>query len=234
MKMKKATKILFLSLLLTVNLTVLLHAQGLPSRDLIMATMEIVNNYFISNYPDPGADTVDDGGTVRPSNIWTRATYYEGLMAMYKINPDSRLYDYAVEWGNHHNWGLRSGTRIRNADDQCCGQAYIELYEYDPQHVRIQDITTCISNMVNSSGQDDWWRIDAIQMVMPVFAKLGVVHNDTSYFEKLYDLYDFTKRNHGTNGLYNTTDHLWWRDEDFDPRRALYRTKWRGLLLVQW
>jgi unsaturated rhamnogalacturonyl hydrolase len=135
-------------------------------------------------------------------------------MAMYFLNSDPVLYNYAVEWGNAHNWGLRSGTSTRNADDQCCGQAYIELYTIDPQYERIRDITTCISNMVNSSKIDDWSWIDAIQMAMPVFAKLGVLHDDTGYFDKMYS---YTKRNHGTNGLYNTEDHLWWRDANFDP-----------------
>ena len=27
----------------------------------------------------------------------------------------------------------------------------------------------------------------------------------------------FTKESHGTHGLYNKKDGLWWRDEDFDP-----------------
>lgn len=54
-------------------------------------------------------------------------------------------------------------------------------------------------------------------MAMPVFAKLGVLLNDTAYFNKMHDLYDFSKYQHGRNGLYNTQDHLWWRDKDFVP-----------------
>jgi unsaturated rhamnogalacturonyl hydrolase len=30
-------------------------------------------------------------------------------------------------------------------------------------------------------------------------------------------MYLYTKLKHGTNGLYSTTDHLWWRDKDFVP-----------------
>jgi len=33
---------------------------------------------------------------VRPSNIWTRAVYYEGLMALYKIKPDTAYLNYAI------------------------------------------------------------------------------------------------------------------------------------------
>jgi rhamnogalacturonyl hydrolase YesR len=71
--------------------------------------------------------------------------------------------------------------------------------------------------MVKSDKKDDWNWIDAIQMAMPVFARLGVIYNDTSYFRKMYDLYSFAKYNHGGKGLYNAADHLWCRDKDFIP-----------------
>ena len=71
--------------------------------------------------------------------------------------------------------------------------------------------------MVMSTKSDDWSWIDAIQMSMPVFAKLGTVLDDTSYYRKMYDLYSFTKYQHGDSGLYNRQDHLWWRDGNFDP-----------------
>jgi rhamnogalacturonyl hydrolase YesR len=71
--------------------------------------------------------------------------------------------------------------------------------------------------MVDSEKQDDWNWIDALQMAMPVFTKLGVIYNDTSYYRKMYELYSFSKYKHGGNGLYNPVDKLWWRDKDFVP-----------------
>ena len=71
--------------------------------------------------------------------------------------------------------------------------------------------------MVNSSKIDDWWWIDALQMAMPVYAKLGAVYDDNRYYEKLYDMYNYTKTQEGDHGLYNPADHLWWRDDTFDP-----------------
>ena len=50
-----------------------------------------------------------------------------------------------------------------------------------------------------------------------VFAKLGVVYQNDDYFERMYEMYTCTKTQLGDNGLYNTADHLWWRDADFDP-----------------
>jgi rhamnogalacturonyl hydrolase YesR len=71
--------------------------------------------------------------------------------------------------------------------------------------------------MVMSDKMDDWWWVDALQMAMPVFVRLGIIYKDTSYFRKMYELYNYTKNKHGDHGLYNTIDHLWWRDKDFDP-----------------
>ena len=189
----------------------------LPSKDTLLKQLVTSNKYFMDKWPDPGADIVTD--KVRPSNLWTRATYYEGLMALYYVHPDEAYYNYAVEWGESHEWKPTYGLAYtRDGDHQCCGQTYIELYQLAPENTHwIEPITQCIDFIVEDEKVDDWSWIDAIQMAMPVYAKLGVVHQDTSYFRKMHEMYMFTKTQHGTNGLYNTEDHLWYRDGDFDP-----------------
>ena len=115
---------------------------------------------------------------------------------------------------------MRSGPKTRNADDQCCGQTYIDLYLIDRRPERIHDIKTAIDSMVASPKIDDWNWVDALQMAMPVFAKLGVVYNDPAYFETMYQIYTYAKTKHGGTGLYNPKDGLWWRDKDFVPPYA--------------
>ena len=189
--------------------------RGLSAEKDILEPMSLANAYFMGKWPDPGKPIVTDRS--RPSNIWTRATYYEGLMALYGADPRPAYYEYAVAWGKAHQWGLNGGIETRNADNQCCGQTYIDLYRIDPKPERIQDIKTSIDNMVNSDKTDDWWWIDALQMAMPVFSRLGVLSGDDRYFDKMYTLYSDTKTRQGGQGLYNPKDHLWWRDKDFDP-----------------
>jgi rhamnogalacturonyl hydrolase YesR len=138
-------------------------------------------------------------------------------MALYSIDKQTTYYDYGVEWGTKHNWGLWGGIKVRNADNQCCGQTFIDLYLLDKQEERIKDIKASIDLMVASDKKDDWNWIDALQMAMPVFTSLGVLYKDTAYFRKMYDLYAFAKYNHGGNGLYNPQTNLWWRDKDFVP-----------------
>lgn len=186
----------------------------LPEEEEIVKVLRQANDYFMKKWPDPGKEIVTN--KTRPSNIWTRAVYYEGLMALYRADPQQRYYDYAVEWGESHDWGLTGGDSIRHADYQTAGQTYIELYNIDPQPERIQSIKVAIDNMVNSEKSDDWHWIDAIQMAMPIFAQFGVLYEDNAYYEKMYDLYT-TTRNEIGGGLYNPQDSLWWRDADFVP-----------------
>ena len=192
--------------------------EKIPEKAQTLAVMERANNYFMQKWPDPGAPTFG-GGKERSSNLWTRAVYYEGLMAMYAVDSKKEYYDYAVQWGERHNWGLRGGVETRHADNHCAGQTYIDLYEIDGKKhpERIKDIKASIDLMMATSKVDDWTWIDALQMAMPVYAKLGKLYNDPKYYERNYEMYAYTKNKQGVNGLYNPVDKLWWRDKDFVP-----------------
>lgn len=193
------------------------HSQKLPAKKKTVKTLRLVNQYFMDKWPDAGKPIFTN--IERPSNIWTRAVYYEGLMALHAIDPQKAYYDYALQWGEKHKWGLRGGVKTRNADNQCCGQTYIDMYLLDnKQHPeRVRDIKASVDSMILTPKADDWNWIDALQMAMPVFVKLGNLYNDTSYFRKMYEMYAFSKYKHGGNGLYNPADKLWWRDKDFVP-----------------
>jgi unsaturated rhamnogalacturonyl hydrolase len=142
-------------------------------------------------------------------------------MALYKINPDTSFLNYALRWGEYHKWGLQGGVRTRDGNSQCCGQTYIDLYLMDKSKAeRISDIKASVDNMIASDKIDDWYWIDAFQMAMPVFAQLGSTYNDNRYYDKMYQMYIYTKTKHGDHGLYNPKDHLWWRDKDYDPPYA--------------
>lgn len=107
----------------------------------------------MNKWPDAGKSIITN--RERPSNIWTRAVYYEGLMSLYQLKPDQAYYDYAVQWGDKHKWGLRDGVGTRNADNQACGQTYIDLYNIDKKPERIKDIKASIDLMMKSGKIDD-------------------------------------------------------------------------------
>ncbi|WP_321519093.1 glycoside hydrolase family 88 protein [uncultured Bacteroides sp.] len=210
--MKKRILIPFLLITLTFGQAV---AQTLPNRNEILKATTLVNDYFMKKYSDPSTPTFV--GKVRPSNIWTRGVYYEGLMELHSILPREDYYEYAYKWADFHKWGLRNGNTTRNADDQCCGQTYIELFRIHPSPEKLKNIKLSIDMVVNTPQNDDWSWIDAIQMGMPVFAKLGNIFKEQKYFDKMWDMYSFSRNKHGQNGLYNPKDGLWWRDKDFVP-----------------
>lgn len=207
----KTTK-LIVSLLIFSMMFGFVSRQKLPSKKAVLDKMILTNAYFMAKWPDTGKSIFTN--RERPSNIWTRAVYYEGLMALYGIKPDKAYLDYAIAWGEAHKWGLRYGIETRNADNQCCGQTYLDLYMMDSKPERIADIKASIDLMINSDKINDWDWIDALQMAMPVFAQLGKITGDKAYSQRMYEMYMDCKV---TQGLYNTTDKLWWRDKDFLP-----------------
>jgi len=210
----KKKKIVALFLLFTLNLGNT-FAQTVPDQKETLKTTMLVNDYFMKKYADCTTPTYV--GKLRSSNLWTRAVYYEGLMELHKIYPREDYYDYAYTWASFHKWSPRYGNTTRNADDQCCGQTYIDLYNICPSPEKIKNIKITMDMLVNTPQNDDWSWIDAIQMGMPILAKLGNTYKEQKYFNKMWDMYSYSRNKHGVNGLYNAKEGLWWRDKDFVP-----------------
>lgn len=190
----------------------------LPPREETIKTLVRVNDFYLKNHPDPLLGIpYYSRKKVYEANIWTRAVYFEGLMALYSIYPDNRYYDYAYKWAEGFNWGMRrDDTTTRNADNYCCAQTYIDLYRLTPEPRMLTKTKSTMQMLVNTPQVDDWTWIDAIQMGMPILAKLGHDTGDQRYFDKAWDMYSWS-RNILAGGLYNPKDGLWWRDKDFVP-----------------
>lgn len=181
-----------------------IFAQTLPTKTEVVNKMKLVNDYWIAQNATPG------------NNQWARAVYFTGNIDFYKMYPKASYLQYANLWANNNGWGLNGGTATRNADNQTCGQVYIDLYKLDSIKVpsKITAIKTSVDSMVKSNISNDWSWIDALYMSMPVFARLGVLTNDSAYFQRMYDIYTDTKV---TRGLLNTTEGLWYRDANYKP-----------------
>jgi unsaturated rhamnogalacturonyl hydrolase len=208
---------------------------GLPARADVLEAMRRANAYFMKKWTDPTKNIVTD--KTRPSNLWTRAVYYEGLMALYSVEPDSTkkktYYDYAVTWASApaHPYAMANTaatTMTANADNQACGQTYIDLYRIDPQPERIAVIKANIDAMITGNTVNEWTWIDAIHMAMPVFAKLGKTTGETRYFDAMWALYEYSRDKRG-GGLFNETEGLWWRDHHFTPSGGAKQVMTRSL-----
>ena len=100
-----------------------LGAMAQTTANDVLSVARKANDYFMAKYADPTLPT--NVKKVRPSNLWTRAVYYEGLMALQQIDPQQRYIDYAMTWADFHKWSPRNGMNTCDADDQCCGQTYL-------------------------------------------------------------------------------------------------------------
>ncbi len=199
-------------------------AGFMPPQAQILSDMVLANNYFTNEWPIPGCSSCLSGS--HASCIWTRGTYIEGSLALYRINQDSNIYNYAVQWGAFTNWNVRYGDTDNTPDDQCAGQQYIELYLMDT--TQTNRLTHIVNNvnfwMSGKLGLSTWTYVDSLHMSMAAFAKLGALDSNTlstlktnaTYAPEMYSFFHFIKNVWGrSNGLYNATDHLWWRDTNF-------------------
>ena len=198
----------------------------------VLEAAQRTNDYFMQKYADPTIPT--NVKKVRPSSLWTRAVYYEGLMALNAIDPQQRYIDYAMKWADFHKWTPRNGVNTCDADDQCCGQTYVELLPYtgkDYKELLGNVIANLDHQMVTPNDKKNataktkgtqpslygWWTwIDAIQMAMPLYMQVAKVTGEQKYRDHAMMMYRWT-RNECGGGLLNTKEGLWWRDADYVP-----------------
>ena len=223
-------KLIILTLFAVVVLPQIGEVKGgpLPKPTDILRVMHLTNDYFIQNHPDPTTPTFVK--KERPSNLWTRGVYFEGLCALNQLDPQERNIDYVKRWAQFHTYTPRNGITTRDADDYCCCQTYLQLYLDSLEtaapplfnmHMILPTIR-CMENLIANDAVGDWTWIDAIQMGLPVLTKLSLVRDlngeeDASrYAEKGYKMYAYTRDTIG-GGLLNKYEGLWWRDADFVP-----------------
>ena len=199
-------------------LTTTLMAQNTAQQ--VLSTTQKVNDYFMARYADPTLPT--NVKKVRPSNLWTRAVYYEGLMALQEIDPQERYIDYTDRWAAFHQWTPRNGIKTGDADDQCCEQTYLMRYVQTGQKEMLSptlqnlDLQMQKANPKNQSLYGWWTWIDAIQMAMPVYMQAYKITGDKKYRDHAMQMYRWS-RNECGGGLFNEKDGLWWRDADYVP-----------------
>ncbi|MFJ4923754.1 glycoside hydrolase family 88 protein [Streptomyces sp. NPDC088725] len=183
-------------------------SSALPSRDVIISVLRRVADQWIGAHTDPG------------DNLWANATFFSGLLALQRLTGDTGYLRYARGWAEKHNYGLSGGVTTRHADNHCAGQAYLDLYEAEPDEQKLTAIEDSLHRMTYTdqpARNDDWWWDDALHMAMPPFARIGALREDPAYWDKLYRLYTHTKHTEGGPGLYDAGTGLWYRDANFLP-----------------
>ena len=208
-------------ILLMLTFCALTNIQGQTPQE-VLSVAQRVNDYFMKKYNDPTIPT--NVGKIRPSSLWTRAVYYEGLMELYKVDAQQRYIDYTDRWADFHKWTPRNGITSCDADDQCCEQTYLDRYMMTKQEKMIVHVKENLAHQMKT-GNDrkangalyGWWTwIDAIQMAMPVYSKMYRITGEQKYIDHAMRMYTWS-RDTLAGGLFNTKEGLWWRDADYVP-----------------
>ena len=201
------------------------YAPALAQSEVLQAARK-TNDYFMAKYADPTVPT--NVKRIRPSSLWTRAVYYEGLMALQTLDPQQRYVDYAMRWADFHQWTPRNGVNTCDADDQCCAQTYVELLPYTGKdywqllgnviaNLDHQMQTPNTKKQVGANPLYGWWTwIDAIQMAMPLYMQVARLTGEMKYRDHAFRMYLWS-RNECGGGLFNEKEGLWWRDADYVP-----------------
>jgi rhamnogalacturonyl hydrolase YesR len=167
-----------------------------------------------------------------PSQDWTFATLYLGLLAASQTLGDSRYHDVVLDVAKHYAWTL--GPRQLHADDQAIGQAYISLYLENRDPVRIANVLRQFNEVVRAPDNPEkpvWWWCDALFMAPPVWSGLARATGDQRYLEYMHREWLLT-----SNLLWDPQEKLFSRDKAYLVRhekngRKLFWSRGNGWVM---
>ncbi|HSY43669.1 MAG TPA: glycoside hydrolase family 88 protein, partial [Candidatus Acidoferrum sp.] len=156
--------------------------------------------------------------STNPPASWIQAVGDIGIMALAGISGDAKYRNAMLTMSETNSW--QPGTQTYNADDQCIGQVYAELYlSYrEPQMIAPirKEFDFILANPAKPNGfktsgdEDPWTWCDALFMAPAAWARLYAVTGDRRYL-------DFAVTNwwRTTDYLYDQQEHLFFRDGTF-------------------
>ncbi len=123
---------------------------------------------------------------------WIRATYYTGLMAMYRATKDPDILAQATQWAQKHQW--REGSEKLPANKKTCGQTYLELYFIKPQVERIAAIRDYVDRRMEKiaageSPLEGWHYVDTLYVGPPTITMLGKATGQQKYYDYMNKVY---------------------------------------------
>ena len=177
---------------------------NLPSKSEVLAVMNLVADYARHRYP------------ANVEAYWDDGVYHVGMMSLYKASRSADVLAYTEMFGDYNNWILDRGVIAANRHNRlAAGQSWIAAYDASP----IADIDdtraeiaaqTSMSLAAVTSGA--YFAVDSQFMALPAFAMLGKLDDNSRYFDRLYELFNYNKT---TLGLYDPTAHLYYRDTSY-------------------
>lgn len=123
---------------------------------------------------------------------WIRATYYTGVMGLYRTTQDPAVLKQAIRWAEKHDWA--EGNESERANKKTCGQTYLELFFLDPDPRRIAKIRAYVDSRMETvqAGEPPtkgWYYCDTLYVGPPTLAMLGRATGEQKYYDYLNEVY---------------------------------------------
>jgi unsaturated rhamnogalacturonyl hydrolase len=150
-----------------------------------------------------------------PSQNWTFAALYVGLLAASDTLQDARFQNAVFNVATHFDW--KSGPRKSNADDQAIGQSYLWLYRKDhiAQHIaQLKSQFNEVIQIPDDPQKPVWWWCDALFMAPPVWAGLARETQQQDYLDYMDREWKVT-----ASLLWDPQEHLFFRDSSYLNQR---------------
>jgi len=149
---------------------------------------------------------------------WERAAFYTGAMGAYHVTKDEDYLKHAMKWSGENKWEFNN-NRVGYwfADNQSCGQTYLDLYFLKGGKEKIAHAKKILDEMAANppEGRKEWWWCDSLYMAPSVFARMAKATGDEKYIQLMNDMWWNT-----TDFLYDREEHLYYRDKNFFDKRT--------------
>jgi len=171
----------------------------------ITKVLTFVDNYWVKN------------GTDEAANNWKNATFHHGNLAFVTMSGVSN--HVTLPWATANNFKLPTDKRGPFFPDTFApGEVYLDLQAFHPADSHLADLRSRIKAQVadvNAGNVSTWNYVDALNMAMPEYARIGVLDKSSSDLSTMQTLFNYTEKTAGGKGLYSETDSLWWRDSKY-------------------
>jgi len=148
---------------------------------------------------------------------WIRATFYSGVMELYRATGNEKYLRQAARWAERHEWQV--GTEGSGFNKLFCAMTWAELYLLDPDPRKLEPTLKWLAtDAPNSPGGAKVWyghapaphdepRYSDSLYGAPVFAMLFKATGDRKYLDLMHHAFWDV-----TDAILDKEDHLYYRD----------------------
>jgi rhamnogalacturonyl hydrolase YesR len=194
----------------TVTPEILRAIQGslnAPKPYTVLDTMHLVADWQLNN---PSIDA---------KNSWIYAPFYSGVIALGKLEKDSRYIDAMMAQGADLRWQL--DNNIYHADHHAVSQLYLELYALKQQPEMIEATQQRFNYVIDfpkddildfarNGATDRWSWCDSLYMDPPAWVMLSKATGNNKYVDSANRRWWVT-----SDFLYDKDEHLYYRDSRY-------------------